>query len=250
MASSAMTSSAPEAPASAGALSRIVGVFFRPKATFESIAARPTWLLPVILICIMQTSVVAVFSHRVGWAAMIEKQDANNSRIQGLPSDQLERVVEMQVKYAPVAAYFFAVVGPFLGVALVGAVLLGMFNGFGGAKMQYQTSLAVVSHAWMPALIAGLMGMVVLFTADPSSVDLQNLIASNPGALLSNDSPRWMVSLLGSLDVFSFWTMLLMAAGFHAASPKKFSFGKAFALILFAWAFYVVFKVGLAAAFS
>jgi len=250
MASPAMMSSAPDAPASTGALSRIVGVFFSPKATFESIAARPTWIVPVILICIVQLGVVAVFSQRVGWRSMIEKQDANSSRLQGLPPEQLERVLEMQVKYAPVIGYLGAALGPFLGVAVVGGILLGLFNGFFGGKMQYETALGVVSHAWMPGLIAGILGIVILFLADPSSVDLQNLVASNPGVLLSDDSPRWMVVLLGSLDIFSFWTMLLMAAGFHAANPKKISFGKAFGLILFVWAFYVVFKVGLAAAFS
>lgn len=116
--------------------------------------------------------------------------------------------------------------------------------------MELKGSLGVVSHALMPGFIAGLLGVVILFLADPSSVDLQNLVASNPGVLLSDNSPRWMVSLLGSFDIFSLWTMLLMAMGFHAASPKKISFGKALGVILFAWAFYVVLKVGVAAAFS
>jgi hypothetical protein len=249
MSTLAMPPSAPETPAPIGALSRVFGVFFSPKATFESIAARPTWIVPVILICLMQIAVVSVFSHRVGWRSMIEKQDANNSRMEGMPPDQLERAVALQVKYAPIAGYFFAAVGPFLGVAVVGGVLLGLFNGVGGGRMQLKTSLGVVSHAWMPGLIAGLLGIIILFLEDPSSVDLQNLVASNPGVLLSDSSPRWMVSLLGSLDIFSFWTMLLMAVGFHAANPRKISFGKAIGVILFAWAFYVVFKVGLTAAF-
>ena len=250
MATPAISSSEPGAAAPTGALSRVFGVFFSPKATFESIAARPTWIVPVVLICLMQLAVVSVFSRRVGWRSMIEKQDANNSRMQEMPPAQLERTVQLQVKYAPVAGYFFAAVGPFLGVAVVGGILLGLFNGITGARMELKGALGVVSHAWMPGLIAGLLAVVVLFLEDPSSVDLQNLVASNPGVLLSDSSPRWLVSLLGSIDLFSFWTMFLMAVGFHAASPKKISFGKALGVILFAWACYVVVKVGFAAAFS
>jgi len=245
-----VTSSAPETPSPTGALSRVFGVFFSPKATFESIAARPTWIVPVILLCLVQIAVVSVFSHRVGWRSMIEKQDANNSRMEGLPPDQLERTVQLQVKYAPIAGYLFAAIGPFLGVALVGGVLLGLFNGIAGTKMELKSSLGVVSHALLPGLIAGILGVVILLLEDPSSVDLQNLVASNPGVLLSDTSPRWMVLLLGSFDIFSFWSILLMATGFHAASPRKISFGKALGVILFAWAFYVVLKVGLTAAFS
>jgi hypothetical protein len=250
MATPAMSSSAPEASAPTGALGRVFGVFFSPKATFESIAARPTWIVPLILICLMQIAVVSVFSHRVGWRSMIEKQDANNSRMEGLPPDQLERTVQLQVKYAPIAGYLFAVIGPFLGVAVVGGVLLGLFNGIAGTKMELKSSLGVVSHASVPGLIGGLLGIVILFLEDPSSVDLQNLVASNPAVLLWDTSPKWMVALLGSFDIFSLWAMLLMAVGFHVANPRKISFGKALGVILFAWAFYVVLKVGVTAAFS
>jgi hypothetical protein len=58
------------------------------------------------------------------------------------------------------------------------------------------------------------------------------------------------VSLLGSLDLFSFWTMILMALGYSATSPKKISVGSAFFTVFACWALYVLCKVGLAAAFS
>ena len=37
---------APEAPEKVNSFGRIVGVIFSPKETFESIARRPTWLVP------------------------------------------------------------------------------------------------------------------------------------------------------------------------------------------------------------
>jgi lipopolysaccharide export LptBFGC system permease protein LptF len=44
--------------------------------------------------------------------------------------------------------------------------------------------------------------------------------------------------------------MALMAMGFSAINPKKISIGKGFGLVLAVWLFWVIVKVGLAAAFS
>lgn len=42
----------PAPPTSDNSFSRIFGVLFSPKPTFESIVRRPTWIVPVILGCI------------------------------------------------------------------------------------------------------------------------------------------------------------------------------------------------------
>jgi hypothetical protein len=102
----------------------------------------------------------------------------------------------------------------------------------------------------VPGLIAGLLGILVLFLKDPSTVDIQHLVATNAGAFLSDDAPKWQESLLSSLDLFTFWSMILMGMGYNAANPKKISFGKALGTIVVVWAIYVVCKVGIAAAFS
>jgi hypothetical protein len=94
------------------------------------------------------------------------------------------------------------------------------------------------------------LGILIIFVKDPSTIDLQHLVASNGGAFLASDSSKWLVSLLGSIDIFSFWYMILMAIGFSAAAPKKLSFGKAFATIFFLWAIFVVCRAGIVGAFS
>ena len=155
-----------------------------------------------------------------------------------------------QLKYAPPVAYAEAILGPAIVVVFLAAIFLGIFNLALGTKLNFSTSMGIVSHALMTGLISGVLGILVIALKDPSTVDLQNLIASNAGAFLSNDSPKWMVALLGALDVFSFWTMILMAIGYSAAAPKKLSFGKAFISLFVTWLLYVVAKVGITAAFS
>jgi len=232
------------------AISRVFGALFSPKATFESIARRPTWLLPLLLLSVLAVGVVGIFTHRGGWPSFFEKQMATNTRIQQMSADQQQRVMEAQLKYAPPVAYVEAAVGPILAALVVAAVFLGVFKGLGGAQFSFKTSLGIVSHAWVPGLISALLAILVLCLKDASTVDIQNIVASNAGAFVSSSSAKWMVALLGSLDLFSFWTMILMAIGYSAAAPKKLSFGKAFAWILSTWLLYVLVKVGLTAAFS
>lgn len=240
----------PEAPASDNSISRIFGALFSPKATFASIAARPTWLAPLILMCLLSVVVIAIFGQRVGWHDFMVRQIESNSRTAQLPAEQKSQIIAQQEKYASITSYAGVVVGTFVGAVVVAAIFMGVFNLFGGTKIEFKTSLGIVSYGWAPGIVAGLLGILILFLKDPSTVDIQNLVASNPAALLADGSPKWLVSLLGSLDIFSFWMMILMAFGYSATNPKKLSFGKAFGSILGVWLIYVVLKVGLTAAFS
>ena len=241
---------AAEAPESASSLGRMFGALFSPRQTFESIARRPTWLPPVILASLIGLAVVALFTHRVGWRSYLEKQVANSSRFQQLSVEQQQRTMAAQVKWTPPFAYGEVIVAPVAGALLVAAIFLGFLNGLGGTRFNFKTSLGIVSYSWMPNIISGLLGIVVLLVKDPATIDLQNLVASNAGAFVSGNSPRWLVAMLTSVDVFSFWTMVLMAIGYTAAAPKKLSFAKAFAWIFSLWLVYVLVRTGLTAAFS
>lgn len=250
------TTPAPAAPVPGptNSFARVFGALFSPKGTFGSIAKQPTWVLPLILMCVFQIALIATFSKQVGWRAFMERQNQSNSRVakqmEQMTPDQREQMLNNQVKIAPIIGYVGAVLGPFIGALIVAVIFLAAFNLVLGSRIGFKTSLGIVSYAWVPALIAMILGIVIVFIKDPSTVDLQNLVASNPGAILSEDSPRWMVSLLGSLDLFSFWSMILLAFGFSATDAKKITFGKAFGTILSVWAIYVLLKVGIAAAFS
>lgn len=240
----------PEAPEGANSIGRIFGVLFSPKATFASIARRPTWILPIVILCIVELGIVGVFSRRVGWRDLIEKQVANNSQFQQLTPAQQETRIEAALKFAPIVAYAQTVVGPFLIALAFAGILWVIFNMAVGAKFGFRESLAVVSYGQVPSILGGLVGILVLFLKDPSTVDLQHLVASNVGAFLSGDSPKWLSALLGSVDLFLFWEMILLAMGFNAVAPKKISVGGAFAWILGLWVLGVMIRVGIAAAFS
>jgi Yip1 domain len=239
-----------EMPERANSVGRIFGVLFSPKATFQSIVRQPTWIVPVLLSCILFLGTVGLFGHRGGWPSYFGKQVANNSRFQELPKDQQQRTLALQLKYGVPVAWAEGVFVPFVGALLMAAILLGLFKGLAGAQFGFKTSLAIVSYAWVPNLISGLLGIFVIAVKDPTTIDLQNIVASNASVFISSDSAKWLIALLGSVDIFSFWVMLLLAMGYSAAAPKKLSTGKAFAWIFSAWLIWVLVKVGAVAAFT
>lgn len=244
------TAAVPEAPQQIGALGRLVGAIINPRPTFEDIARKPSWLLPLLLLIILSLSITYIFGKRVGWRAFMEKQLAQNSRVQQLTPEQREQTLETQVKVAPIIGYVFGVIGFPIVVVVIAAIFMGIFNATSSAALDFKTSLGVITHSYTPFVIASLLGVLILCLKPPDQIDLQNLVASNAGTFLSSDAPKWLLALCTSLDIFTFWVLGLMAFAYSAVRPKKIKFGSALTWIVGIWVVFVLVKVGFAAMFS
>ena len=236
-------------------IGRIIGVIVNPKATFASIVARPTWILPIVIMMILASITVFVFSERVGWRQFMIRQNEQSERTQkqmeNMTPEQRDQMLDTQVRVASKIGYVSTTVGILIGALVVAGVLLLGFMVIAGVRPTYTQTLGIVTHAWVgPGIIASLLGILILFLKDPSTVDLNNLVASNVGALMPDDTAKWLKTLLGSIDVFAFWNILLMAFGFSAVDPKRVSVGKAFGIIFALFFIWTLVKTGLAAAFS
>jgi len=246
---SSIESAAPQ-PARMGDFARLTGVLFSPKATYEDIAAKPSWALPLVIIVVLSVVVVAVFGQRVGWRGLVEKKIAESSRTADMPADQKAEAVERGAKFAPIVAYISTVVAVPVAALLVAAVLMGVFNLVAGARVSFLQSLGIVTYSWTPAIIGAIIGLILLFVKAPDTINIENLVADNVGAFLSGDSPHWLMTLGTSLNLFVFWTIALMGIGYSAASPKKVSIGKGIAIVGVCWALFTLAKVGWVGAFS
>jgi hypothetical protein len=97
-------------------------------------------------------------------------------------------------------------------------------------------------------LLATLLVVLVLTLKNEWSVDPRNVIQASPAALVEKSAvPKPVHSLLDSLDLFSFWLMFLLSAGYAAVSKR--SVGSAAAGVIGLWGIYVGLKVALAFVF-
>ncbi|MEI9811143.1 MAG: YIP1 family protein [Acidobacteriota bacterium] len=237
---------APE-PVSLSEPARLAGVFFSPGAAFADIARKPRWWVPVLLSTIVTTAYLYLFSQRVGWVAMIEKQlDQNPS----MPAQQRQAAINIYANYGGVITFASGLIIPIVASLVIALVLKFLADVVMGAGVGFKRLLAVCTYAGLPNLLQTGLAAIVMYLKPPDEFDLQNPLMFNVGAFLPPDSPRWMLTGAGSLDLFTFWVIALMAIGIHAAAGKKMSTGKAFGMILFPWALYVILRVGSAAAFG
>ena len=235
----------PPAPGAINHFSRLVGVFFSPKATFQSIAAQPSWLVPVLLMTVLGIVTAVVLNQKVDWRDVASKRIEESPRAANLSPEQKERQLDMSAKVSPYFAYGFGTAGPILAVVIVAAVLLLAYNVIGGANAKFGQAMGIVSHAMVVGLIGTIFFILILYLKPPGTIDLENPVATNVGSFLPDTTPKALMALAKSVDIFSIWTMFLISIGFTAVNPKKLT-GKAFGIVVSVWAVYVACKMGFA----
>jgi hypothetical protein len=232
-------------------LARLTGVFFEPKKTFEDIAQRPAWLVPMVLIIVAALTVTVVFTQHVGWERFFRQQMETSTRMSQMPPEQREAALAMQTKFAPISTSVAIAIGLPIYYLIASAVLLGIVAGILSAPVRFKQVLAVMSYASLTAVISSILTLIVMMLKSPDQFNLQNPLAFNPAAFMDpQNSPKFLYSLASSLDLFSFWTMFLLATGLKAAAGKKLSFGGALFAVVLPWAIYVCGKSALAGIFS
>jgi hypothetical protein len=228
---------------------RILGVFFSPKATFEDIARRPSWILPVALMTVLGLLTAFLLNQKVDWRDVAAKRIEESPQAANLSADQKEQRIAMSAKVSPVASYCLGGLLPILGVLVVALVLWFAYNVIGGAGTNFTTSMGIVSHVFSVSLLSGVLFIVILLLKAPGTIDLDNPVATNVGAFLPESTPKALMSLGRSIDLFAIWMLVLVSIGFTAVNPKKLR-GKALSIAIAAWAVWVAVKMGGAWIFS
>ncbi len=230
-----------------GAVSRVIGALVSPRATFESIAERPTWVFPLVLIIVVGFLFVFSFSQRIGWRTVLEKQLATNSAFNSLSPQQQQQQIDRVVRLAPIAGYAGTTVGSAIILLIIAALYLGVFNIVFGTAIKFKQSFGVSIHAYLPLVVKSLVGLLIVWVRPPEGVSLQKLVMSNVGAFLPSSSPAWLITFGSFLDIFVFWTLALLGIGYAAASGKKLKVGTALSVVVVVWFIFVIGAVGLTA---
>ncbi len=234
----------PPIPEDMSEIGRLAGVFFSPMQAFADIVRRPRWWIPMIIIGIVSTVGITIFSQHIGWDQVIRKSiDQNN---QNMTPEQRQQAIAVASRFLPLIGYFAPILAAF-SIVMIAAVMIFLTNVVMGADIRFPAMLGVVGYGGIPpALVMTALSILVMFMKSPDDYDPNNPLAFNVGAFLPDGTAKWLVSLGNSLDLFSFWRMGLLAAGLSAASPK-IKFGKALFAVVLPWALYVAVKTAFAA---
>src|SRR5713101_6119289 len=220
---------APEAQArSISSFGRIIGVFFSPKNTFEDIVRKPSWMLPIVLLTVLSLAVSFCINQRINWREFMSQQIEKSPRAAQLSAEQKQQQIEGGAKFSPPFTYAIGLLGPIFFALIISLVMWGGYSLLGGISTNFGTAFGITSHAFVTGLISSPLFILILYLKPYGTADLENPVAANLAAFLPDDSAKWLVALCKSFDIFTFWTLILLAIGFAAVNPKKLKGSKTY----------------------
>jgi hypothetical protein len=250
MATTPVSAAAPDAQPSLSPVARIMGVFFSPKSTFQDIVRKPSWMLPILLTTILSILVSVAINQRINWREFMSQQIEKSPRAAQMSAEQKQQQIEGGAKFTPPFTYAIGVLGPIVITLIFTLVMWGAYSLLGGASTNFTTAFSITAHAFLTGLVSSPLFILILYLKPYGTADLDNPVAANLAAFLPDESAKWLVALCKSIDLFTFWTLILLAIGFSAVNPKKLKGAKPFTIAFSVWAVFVLCRVGWAFIFS
>jgi Yip1 domain len=224
---------------------RVLGVLTAPGDTFRSIAGRPTWAAPLLVLVLSATAIGWMVTARIDLTETVRHRlEASGSQ----PSaEQLEQGLEVAKKIAPYLALFQGLV---LAPAIYLLLALLLWVGFRlvGSEMGYRASLATTLHGLMPYAVAALLAIPVVWNRAAMTAEEARsgtFLMSNLAALAPAGAGPVERALLGSVDLFSLWAIVLLIIGCRIVA--RVSRAAAVGVVLSLWLLGVAVKVALVA---
>jgi hypothetical protein len=199
------------------ALGRLLGALVAPGATFRSIALRPTWAAPFVLLVLINLVVGYLVLQRIDYEQFMRQQ---NERTGQLTAEQIEQQATRLHNMAPALAVAQALLAA-PAVFLIIALLFWVGFRLVGSEMTYKASLAASLHALLPGAVGGLLSIPVILSHASFTVAESRgggFLASNLGALAPEGTGPVLRALLGSMDLFTAWVVILLVIGFGAVA--------------------------------
>ncbi len=226
---------------------RLVGAIFTPAETFRGIRERPTWVLVLIVFLLLGGAAGFLAMQRIDPQAQRSEMRQQLEK-RGLEGDELDQGVEraeaVTERFGPVLVGV-GLVASVLGYLLITLVLwLGLR--LAGGELTFLQGFSVTLHGLIPAqALKSLILIPVLLSlgsVDPRALQSGSILQSNLAFLAPEGASRAVATLLGSLDIFSLWTVALLVLGMSLVG--RVSKSTSALVVVGAWVVWVGLKVG------
>jgi Yip1 domain len=228
-------------------LSRLIGVFIEPGETFDDIARKPDFIAPLILLILVALAVVATMLAKIGMSRIIMQALTQSGRTANMDPAQLNQIVQKSAAIYRIVMPVSAVLVTAVLLLVVAGLGLLFLNGFFGQRVTFKEVFSVTCYSYLPSILGAVMAVAVVFFGDPDAFNPRSPAPTNPGYFMNPlTSSHAVFALMSSLDVLTFWFLILLAIGLSRVSRNKVKAGSIFMTYLGAWVLLVIAKVGFA----
>jgi len=227
-----------------GFFSTLAGLWFGPGETFLGVVRRPAVWAVLLALIALNAAFTAAWLGKVDLPEFVKAQMEERGQMEKIPAESRGEAVEKATGFTRVIAWVGAVAGPPIYVLVVAGVLFFVFRFFYASEMTFRQAMAIVGWSALAVSIVALpLAFLTLQLKGDWTVPPQEALQANPTVLVEKaETPKPLYALLGSIDLFSFWQIALLAIGFGVASRRKA--GSALWGILVPWAVIVLIKIG------
>ena len=236
-------------PAPLSEVQRLVDTFIAPAKTFTDLRRSAMWWAPYIIIVIVGSLFVYTIDVKVGFEKVVDNQIQMQpkaaERLEKLPADQREVAMHRQVAITKFIAYAVPVIALII-YAIFAGVIFGAVKFAVNAEVKFNAVFALIVYTRLPELLRAILSSISLLAGvSTDSFDINNPLATNGAYFMDPSGSPIVRALLGSFDIITIWTLILVAIGIPCIAKVKR--GTAFGIVIGWFAFTILLKVGLAA---
>ncbi|MGE5234947.1 MAG: YIP1 family protein [Acidobacteriota bacterium] len=233
---------------SATALSRAFRVFGEPAEVFRELSTSPTWAWALLLLILVSFGLSMLIAPKIDFEATIRKGiEDRGSQAQQLTDEQISRIAETQRKVASVMRYASPATVSLVFLLLGGAYFLGLKAA--GSEVEYTPVFSAVVHATLPAsLVSGALMVVMASQRDSfPAQEMERLLKTSVGAWLDPATPKALLTVANSLDIFNLWQWILLTVGL--AIVGKVSRSRSALVVAVLWGIWVAGRAAISSFF-
>jgi hypothetical protein len=227
-----------------GIVDRITGIFISPVETHASVVKKPSWLIPFIILAIMQ---VASF-----YLTNDIKQKDSITFIKKNPKLSEERaelfLSRMESQGSPgliktLLSYGWQIISVLLLFCILTGVFLFMGNFIMGGHSHFKYIFGVVAWSSMIQVLGKLLSTLLIYmkgTQMGVTLSFALLLPVPP----EGHFPSLLYMLFAAVDFFTIWKLIVLAIGFSLAF--QISKAKSYTMVFIIYVIYAIGAIGIA----
>jgi hypothetical protein len=130
-----------------------------------------------------------------------------------LSSDQLSMGQNVMGKFAMYGSGVFLCIG-----VLISGVVVWVVSRIVGAKESFAVAMMIATYSQFPHLIDIISNAVQGLFLSPSSITSHYSVSLSPARFLDPDTSPFLLAVLGAIDVFTLWSVVLVGLGLYVTA--------------------------------